>query len=231
MSQHGPEPQNSRTKPAPSLRSQTTSVETAHLSVASGVSSRGTRSTLSRATSAPLPVEYLEEIQIPAEHSEQLPGTELAPNYCALLSGCILVPHVMHVVHTQSYIGSQETGIMAGVLKPHVAVLPGRPTSASKDWVFKASLVDKWAFLAKTALIVHRLRGTDTTASRMHMLRGCANCASDTCFLALSGLASFPDFSCIAANHFCIHRATIQQLHHPCFSSPIQYGTSRSFAC
>lgn len=52
MYQHRSEPKNSGTKPAPSLRSQTTSVETSQLSVASGVNSRGTYSTLSRAISA-----------------------------------------------------------------------------------------------------------------------------------------------------------------------------------
>lgn len=35
----------------------------------------------------------------------------------------------------------------------------GALTPAPKQWVYKARLVDKWGFLAKTLLILERLKG------------------------------------------------------------------------
>ncbi|KAL0033157.1 hypothetical protein WJX79_005908 [Trebouxia sp. C0005] len=82
-------------------------VESSSHSVASNTSSRGSRSGLLRATSAPSSGDRVQHFAGPARHSEQPPG---------------------------GY------------------------TQAPKQWVYKARLVDKWGFLAKTVLILQRLK-------------------------------------------------------------------------
>ena len=41
-----------------------------------------------------------------------------------------------------------------------VNVIAGSYTVAPKQWLYKDQLVDKWGFLAKTLLILDRLKGT-----------------------------------------------------------------------